>query len=138
MAHPDIDAFLHDLWEFPVAISTELFIAWESDHPHLVNAGLGDEFSDDFQSALNKRQISGRDFRHIIESLVEIVFSSFYGASQDQQSLDDLYKVINATAPFGVSPPPPDLFSKSLFVDNHGWGKPLSSAERDEWRFANY
>ena len=82
-------------------------------------------------------QITPQDFRHIIESLIEIVFSSFYGASQDHQSIDFLRKVITDTAHFDVTPPPSDLFAASLFVDNNGWGKPLSITERDQWRFAD-
>ena len=100
--------------------------------------GLGDEFSPDFKDALRGLHVSDVDFRHIVESLVEIVFASFYGASQNEQSLDFLHRVIAATAPFGISPPPPALFSVSLFADNNGWGKPLSKAERDQWRTANY
>jgi hypothetical protein len=138
LQHAEIDAFLDDLWDFPLAIaSPEAFTEWEDEHPHLVDVGLGDDFSEEFQSLLRHQQVSPLDFRHIIESLIEIVFASFYGASQNQQSLDSLLSVIAATAGSGVIPPPPDLFAVSLFADNHGWGEPLSKSERDQWRVAN-
>ena len=137
LTHPEVDALLDDLWELPPAIaSPEGFTSWENGHPHLINVGLGDPFSDEFQYALHNVQITPREFRHIIESLMEIVFSSFYGASEDQQSIEFLRNVIAAVTDFDVIPPRPDLFNASLFADNNGWGKPLSSTERDRWRFA--
>lgn len=136
LKHTEIDAFLDDLWGFPLAItSPEAFTEWEDEHPHLVEVGLGDEFSDEFQAALRHQNISPQELRHIIESLIEIVFSSFYGASQNQQSLDSLCSVIAATSGFGVTPAPPHLFAASVFADNHGWGKPLTESMRDQWRF---
>jgi len=138
LKHTEIDAFLDDMWGFPLAItSPEAFTEWEDEHPHLVEVGLGDEFSDEFQSVLRHQNIASQELRHIIESLIEIVFASFYGASQNQQSLDSLHSVIAATTGYGVTPPPPSLFAVSLFADNHGWGKPLTESIRDQWRFAN-
>jgi hypothetical protein len=138
LKHTEIDAFLDDLWDFPLAIaSPEAFTKWEDEHPHLVEVGLGDDFSDDFQSVLRHHHIAPQEFRHTIESLIEIVFASFYGASQNQESLDSLRSVIAATTGSAVTPAPSDLFAASLFADNHGWGKPLAESERDQWRFAN-
>ena len=138
LKHTEIDAFLDDMWGLPLAItSPEAFTAWEEKHPHLVEVGLGDEFSDEFQAVLRHKNISPQELRHIIESVIEIVFASFYGAPQNQQSLDSLRSVIAATTGYGVTPAPPSLFAASLFADNHGWGKPLTGSMRDQWRFAN-
>ncbi|MCA9107488.1 MAG: hypothetical protein KDA83_18880 [Planctomycetales bacterium] len=138
LKHTEIDAFLDDMWGLPLAItSPEAFTAWEEKHPHLVEVGLGDEFSDEFQAVLRHKNISPQELRHIIESVIEIVFASFYGAPQNQQSLDSLRSVIAATTGYGVPPAPPSLFAASLFADNHGWGKPLTGSMRDQWRFAN-
>ena len=139
LRHPEIDAFLDCLWRFPLTMSSpDSFAAWENTQPHLVDVGLGDEFSADFLSFLHGVGVSDTDFRHVVESLIEIVFSSLYGGAQNEQSLDFLHSVIAATALFDVWPPPPNLFSTSLFVDNHGWGKPLSNDECNRWRTLNY
>lgn len=138
LEHESVDALLDYLWAFPVAIGDpESFVCWERDHAYLVNVGLGDEMSKDVEQALHDCEIAPAEFRRLLGSLVEIVFSSFYGATQNEESLQFLCEVMSVTSKHGVSAPPPEIFSESLIADCQGWGLPLTEAVRDRWRFAN-
>ena len=133
MRRPEIDAFLDDLWEFPI-IDHHRWDEWEKRHPALVNTALGDPWPAGFEEFLNARGMSAKEFRSLIGDVVEIVFSSFYGAADDVSSLKFLSRVLNTAEVAGVHLPSLEVFGGSRFVDRGGWGKQLTLAERNAWR----
>jgi hypothetical protein len=135
--HPVITEFLDDLWRFPVISDLKEFGQWERSHPPLVYVGLGDEFPVDFEVFLAESHVSPIEFRELLGCVVQIVFSSFYGASDNANASRFLNRVLEITKGYGVSPPPIERFSASRFADRHGWGNRLSPAERDSWRYGN-
>jgi hypothetical protein len=133
LAHPAISSFLDDLWEFPV-IDSERWNEWESNHPELVLAALGDKWPQAFGTFLVAHGVGAVEFRTLLQNLVEIVFSSFYGAADDYQSYECLRKVVVITTEDGADLPPLAPFQISLFADRGEWGRQLTVAERDSWR----
>ena len=133
LRHPLIDSFLDDLWEFPV-VGSERWDDWENNHPELVGTGLGDPWPTGFEAFLNAQAIDLEQFRHLISSVVEIVFSSFYGASDNNFSLKCLSEVLKMVNVCGINPPPAEVFRGSRFADRAGWGNQMTVTERDAWR----
>jgi hypothetical protein len=133
LVHVEIDKFLDDLWVFPL-VDSDRWDQWENAHPTLVHVGLGDLWPDEFEKWLTTHHVDPQHFRRLLGNVVEVVFSSFYGAADDKLSLEYLLEVLAIVAEVGVNPPPLAKFGCSLFVDGHGWGRRLSAEERDGWR----
>jgi hypothetical protein len=131
--HSEIDAFLDDLWEFPL-ITSERWDEWEKNHPPLVETALGNAWPIGFEDYLETQGARPEEFRRLISSVAEIVFSSFYGAADDAFSLKCLSEVLKMAQDRAVEPPPPAGFSQSRFVDGAGWGNPITPSVRDSWR----
>jgi hypothetical protein len=134
LAVPEVIELQDYLWEWPLVGGSLAFPAWESRHPVLVDYGLGDPMPERLRAALDARHIDEEEFRLLVTSLVEIIWSSFWAASDDAGSLADLAQVLRISARSRIPLPDPAPFSHSLFAEQHGWGQPLSMAERDAWR----
>lgn len=131
--HVEIDAFLDDLWEFPL-VDERRWNEWEQGHPQLVGAALGDAWPAGFKEFLNAHHIDPESFRELLSNVAEIVFGSFYGAAEDVPSMEYLLAVLKVAEQSGIRPPPSRCFADSRFAHCHGWGKKLTAPERDAWR----
>ena len=134
LQHVEIERLLDDLWEFPVDNVRERWDEWEHGHPVLLYVGLGDAWPEGFEEFLRSNNVDPDDFRPLITGVVEVVFSSFYAAADDKESMEHLRNVLTIVTAVGVEPRPLERFASSRFADGHGWGKPLTITERDEWR----
>lgn len=135
LRHPMIDEFLDRMWEVPCI---ESLPDWESRPCALVHAGLGDSFASEFADLFERDKRLEREFRELLESTVEIIYCSAYGKGDDEGSLRFLDEALGICAKAGVTPPPTQGFAGSLFAEREGWGKRLSTEERDEWRLRAY
>jgi hypothetical protein len=131
--HREIDAFVEDLWEFPI-VDHHRWDEWENHHPPLVNTALGDPWPSGFDEFLISREMNPIEFRRLLGDVADIVFSSFYGAADDLFSLACLSRVLQVTTDVGVVPPLLAVFEGSRFTDRGGWGKRTTIVERDTWR----
>jgi hypothetical protein len=135
LRHYLIDTFLNHMWELPVIAS---FPEWESRNGDLVDAGLGDPFPQEIVTLLRSVGASEEEFRRLVQSTVEIIYSSAYAASDNAGSLRFLGEVLHIASGLGVAPPPAQPFLMSLFADNYGWGMRISREQRDAWRHKAY
>jgi len=133
LSHPAIDSFLDDLWEFPL-VDSQRWDEWESRHPSLVNAAFGDPWPEGFEEFLATRRIRQSGFRELISSIVEIVFSSFYGAANTSIASEFFSMVIRTMKSEGIDLPPLDAFACSRFADRGGWGMEIGVSQRSRWR----
>jgi len=131
---PSIQSFLDYMWEWPLRMTPAELTEWESRRTDLVETGLGDPVPDDVRAVLQKRGIDESEFQSLVESTVEIIFGSFYGAAEDERSLAYLTQVVSICARRGIRPPPLSVFAASRFEDRDGWGHDLSIQEGDRWR----
>lgn len=136
LVHPAIAALLNDLWEFPV-VDELRWDEWEDNHPDLIGVALGDDWPPSFESFLADRSVDPLRFRELLENLVEIVFGSFYAAAEDEASFQHLGKVMEIVGASGIPAPPFVYFAESRFTDRGGWGKQMTTVERDAWRNLN-
>ena len=135
LRHPIISAFIDHMWELPCITS---FPKWESHRCELVHVGLGDPFPREIVDLLESVGVTEEEFRQLVESTVEVIYSSAYATSDDIGSLRFLDRVLCITANMGVAPPPAQPFLISLYAQRHGWGAQLSADQRDGWRFRAY
>jgi hypothetical protein len=136
LRHLSINAFIDDLWEFPI-VEHDRWEDWKNNHPPhppLVSTALGDPWPAGFEGFLRAQAVSATEFRRLTSSLAEIVFSSFYGAADDDFSLKCLMDVLTMASDCGINPPPAGAFSASQFIDRGGWGKPMTATDRDAGR----
>ncbi len=131
-----LDDFLDYMWEWPVIDGADQFTPWEDSKPSLVNFGLGDEESTVISDLLKNTSIKDYQFRSIVAGVVEILWGSFWGASENDLSLQALKAVLNLTNTSNLPSLTPFKFSK--FKDDSGWGKSeISKSDRDFWRSCN-
>ena len=125
----DTVEFLNFMWELPIVVDFE---QWETNRPVLVNFGLGDEISESMAEALELSSADQSNFRAVVSGTVEILWSSFWGAAEDEVSNQALNSVIQSSRLkyYPVLTP----FKFSTFVEGDGWGKPISTQDRDFWR----
>ena len=110
------------------------FEEWEAKRPALVETGLGDQIPGDVGVVLQQRGIDEVEFRTLVENTVEIIWSSFFGASDNEGSLRHLSRVISICGRRGIRPPPLEVFAESRFDEEQGWGCRLSIEQRNRWR----
>lgn len=132
LRHPLVDEFLDRMWELPCI---ESLPDWESRPCALVHVGLGDTFPPEFADLFGRDKFLKREFKELLESSVEIIYCSAYGKGDNTASLRFLDRVLSISFAANVTPPAVQPFAGSSFVDHDGWGKSLSPAQRDEWRF---
>jgi len=129
LQNKDTADFLKYMWEWPVVADFE---KWERIRPFLVNFGLGDEISESMAQALALESVEQSNFRAVVSGTVEILWSSFWGAAEDEISYQALNLVLQTS---GLKHYPVlTAFKSSTFVEGDGWGKPISIQDRDFWR----
>lgn len=129
-----IKEFSDYLWQWPLIDGPDQFEPWQKSRPELVNYGLGDEASNELLNELELRGLCEHRFRNIVGSLVGILWSSFWGVSEDEFSLKNLRNVISSCKIEPLPLPVLTPFRFSLFSDEGGWGKKLTMEDRDFWR----
>jgi len=120
------------LWQWPLIDGPDQFEPWEQSRPELVDYGLGDGATKVILSVLEQGQVEESKFRDIVGGLVEILWGSFWGASENEQSLKSLSIVLNSANLDTYPPLTPFRFS--LFSERSGWGQSLTKEDRDYWR----
>jgi len=130
--HPIIDEFCDYLWKWPLIDGPEQFEPWESSRPFVVNYGLGDESNSELANLLTQANINEHTFREIAGGIVEILWGSFWGACEDELSLDCLNKVVQHSCIKVLPNLTPFKFSK--FSENNGWGVKLTHDDVTYWR----
>jgi hypothetical protein len=131
--HPEIRTFLAHMWRL-LGPDTGPFPEWEKASPPLVHVGLGCDFPDGFVSFLQSRGVSEDDFRRLLSSTVEVVYSNAYGAADQSETLVHLEGAVRSAEKLGGRCPDPRRFAGSRWADCHGWGKKLSAEELATWR----
>jgi len=128
-----VKIFCDYLWDWPLIQYSDQFDTWENARPELVNCGLSDPLSAEMLSILADCGIDESCFRSLLTGLVDILWSSFWGAAEDNLSLHALESVLRASRleAYPVLTP----FKFSQFVDGHGWGEEVTIEDRDFWRY---
>lgn len=129
---PEIFELVNYLWKWPSIEGPDEFDPWISSAPVLIDFALGDELSPDMVKDLNNKNIENQRFRNIVENLVEIVWSSFWGAAEDLQSYDAFKQSIISMEAIELPPITPFKFSR--FEDNEGWGVKPTPEDCKYWR----
>jgi len=70
----------------------------------------------------------------LLDDVTSIAGSSFYGAANNKASIRALKGVLRMMRQYEVAPPQFNQFAASRYVDNRGWGEPLSLDEWERWR----
>lgn len=122
--------FLEHLWEWPVVKDFE---AWEKSRPSLVNYGLGEDASPELLKIVSGAGLDERKIREIISNTVEVLWGSFWGAAEDNQSFKALIGCIESSGL--VKLPVLTPFKFSTFSDGDGWGIAITTQDRDYWRY---
>ncbi len=130
--HPMITEFLDYLWKWPLIDDPDRFEPWESSKPFLVNFGFGLDPNSELEHLLSQANITERVFREIVSGIVDILWGSFWGASENELSLNALHKVILHASIKVLPNITPFKFSR--FSENHGWGMKLTPDEVKYWR----
>jgi len=130
--HSMIMEFNDYLWKWPLIDGPDQFEPWESSRPFLVNFGIGDESDSKLDNLIVQANISEHTFREIVGGIVEILWGSFWGACEDELSLDSLNKVIQHSNVIALPNLTPFKFSK--FSENSGWGFKLIPDDVTYWR----
>lgn len=128
----DVTDLLNYLWQWPLIKDSGQFDVWESERPTLVNSGLGDEFPEQLTELLSSNGIKEYQFRVLVSGVTEILWSSFWGAADNEGSLKYLKSVISVSGLEELPALTP--FKFSVFTDSEGWGCEIMVSDRDFWR----
>jgi hypothetical protein len=132
---PEFTELIDHLWEFQVVERSEMLMRWHDSAPDLIDVALGGEMPDALIKRCLDRGIPTAELRCMLESTAEIVYYNVFGAVNDQATMNYLRQVESLLMKYGLSLPAASLFSKSLFLDAHGWGPELTADEAGVWRF---
>ena len=132
LSSPIIDEFTDYLWKWPLIDGPDQFTPWESSKPFLVNYGIGDETNFELNLLLSESCINEFRFREIVGGIVEILWGSFWGGCENEQSLNSLNKVIEHSSIQDLPNLTPFKFSK--FSDNGGWGNKVVLEDVIYWK----
>ena len=130
----EIDDFLDYLWQIPTLEGDGDLPSWDARRPPLMDFGFGGRLSADIHNSLERSGLTESEFRELVESLVEIVHSSMYGASDEAGSAAYLKTLVKIARDYSITPPPIEGFLDSRFADRQGWGAPQPPGTRDLWR----
>ena len=127
-----VQTLIDYLWLWPVIEGPNDFLPWESQPIALKDSAFGDALPADVVAVLKLSEVSEATFESLIEALLDIIWSSFWGAPEDPLSLENLETVFQLTNTHEL----PDLapFDISLNADKEGNGHTLTAQQRDEWR----
>jgi hypothetical protein len=70
--------------------------------------------------------------------MVEIAYGGLYGALSEVDTVNHLARIERVTSKRSVLLPPPSVFGQAPFRDRHGWGRPMTDAEVEQWRRLAY
>ena len=132
LSSPLINEFTNYLWEWPLIDGPEQFTLWESSKPFLVNYGIGDDVNSELNLLLSESRVNESRFRKIIGGIVEILWGSFWGGCENEQSLNSLNIVIEQSSVQDLPNLTPFKFSK--FSDNGGWGNQVILEDVIYWK----
>ncbi|AJQ97490.1 hypothetical protein [Gynuella sunshinyii] len=132
LASPEIDEFIDYMWKWPLIEGPDQFDPWIKSSPTLIDFALGGELPESVRRKLVDSNIEEHRFRNVIEGLVEIIWSSFWGASEDSQSYESFQKSIKSMKIESLPPITPFKFSR--FKDNGGWGEKPSLIDYEYWQ----
>jgi hypothetical protein len=127
-----VSDFFNYLWEWPLIDGPDQFEPWVQSRVELVNYGLGDPANDEIEMLLAKHALDEEHFREIISGIVEILWGSFWGASEDELSVQALINVTNRCKVESLPILTPFKFSR--FEENGGWGNKITEEDRDYWK----
>jgi hypothetical protein len=135
--HRDIDRFVEHLWEF-IALPPGGggFKPWVKREPPLTYAGLGDDFPPGFDLVLRSAGVSAAEFRQVLGCTTEVLYSTMYGAADEEGSRRYLSELASVAESVGVEWPDMSCFGESKWSDCHGWGMRPSEQQLAEWRRA--
>ena len=137
--HPLILEFLDYMWEWPIKFQDgDSFTYWDEYQRFEVSVLESSRVSslpEELVEPLRKADVAGYEFRAIVDKTDDVYCGSFYAAADDEGSMWSLNVVIETASDWGVSPPPFEAFSDSLFQDGFGYGNRLTLEQRDRWRY---
>jgi hypothetical protein len=135
LACESIRGFVEYMWEWPLRMSTpDAFSDWQEKATELVETGLGDPPPVDVAARLQEKGVDPIEFRKLVESTVEIIWGSFFAASDNEGSLEHLAQVVSICKRWGLAIPPVSAFVESRFTDRNGWGARATPDQRDRWK----
>src|SRR5690348_15787878 len=105
-----VQDFLSYMWEWPLMMAPRQFEEWETKRTSLVEFGLGEQLPEDLEDVLRQKGIDLDEFRNLVEGTVEIIWGSFYAASDDRGSLRELSRVVAICERRGIQPPSLEVF----------------------------
>ena len=131
MDWPGRDSLFDLLWQLP---TSEDLADWDAraQLDSSVSFGLGGDCPSDLASAIRDSGLAESDVRRLFESMLEVGYGSFYGATDDSGSMDLLLRVLELT---GYAQCDVADFGCCRFEDAFGWGYTVSAQTRDHWRF---
>ena len=132
LASPEIDEFIDYMWKWPLIEGSDQFDPWIKLSPKLIDFALGNDLPVNVGGKLFDCNIDEQRFRNVIEGLVDIIWGSFWGASEDLQSYESFQKSIKSMKIDGLPPVTPFKFSR--FKDNGGWGEKPSLHDYEYWQ----
>ena len=132
IAHKEIDAFLEHMWKWPSVGQSVEFEPWEEARPALVSGGLTGVVPGEISAVLETADVSENRFGAVVCSLVQILWGSFWGACEDEQSLACLREVVSRANVCKLPPITPFRFSQ--FDAGNGWGTPLTNEDIQFWK----
>ncbi len=127
-----IDEAIEYLWKWPLIDGPDEFEPWESNKPALINYGLGAPIPTDVEKVLKIHEVDEKEFKRIVQSLITILWGSFWGASEDELSLNSLKTIIELTSIEKI--PKIKTYQVSKFGDMNGWGNKISKDDYELWR----
>ena len=128
----EIHEFIDYMWKWPLIEGSDQFDPWIKSSPTLIDFALGNELPESMVCKLADCNIEEQRFRNVIEGLVDIVWGSFWGASEDLQSYESFQKSIKSMKIEGLPPITPIKFSR--FKENGGWGERPSLKDYEYWQ----
>lgn len=134
LSHPLVDEFFDHLWEHPLQSEPKAFSRWEAQRGDLVDFGLTDDLPDDLEELMPQLPISEEKLFTVVEAPVEILWGNFFSRADDDTSFEYLMFSLQLAEKEGLIFPKINLYARSLFTDNNGWGKPISEDVRNQWR----
>jgi hypothetical protein len=127
-----IDEAIEYLWRWPLIDGPDEFDPWESNKTALINYGFGKSIPTELGKVLKDREVDEEEFKRILKALIGILWANFWGASDDEFSLNLLKTVIELTSLEKL--PKIDIYQVSKFCDMHGWGNKISRNDYERWR----
>ena len=124
------------LWEFISLPAGRAFEDWKRREPPLTHVGLGDDYPPEFDSVLMTAGVSAAEFRQVLSCTTEVLYSTMYGAADEEGSRQYLSELAWVAESVGAEWPDMSCFSESKWSDYHGWGKRPTEQDLAEWRRA--